>query len=280
MSKATTQDRLAIKTPESAFIHVLQDEFEFSPRVSRELLSTAKEMLVGGVPSSAVRPGQVRLVVASLKAPFGPPLAETDKVEVTLTVDAGAEDAAVRKRDKAESLRQGQILRLTEEALEQGGVLTQEDLARALSVNVRTIRRGVRALKAAGHLVQTRGSVKGVGRGQTHKVRIIELWLDREGYDKIARWTRHSPQAIKRYVSTFLRVVVLHRQGTPVEEIAFLTQASTRLVAEARLQPGNPRSIGTAAYEPAPFRRRHLGRRPGFSRGTPDKYLARKSRAI
>jgi len=232
MSKATTLDRLAVKTPESAFVHVLQEEFEFSPRVSRELLSTAKEMLVGGVPSLAVRPGQVRLVVTSLKAPFGPPLAETDKVEVTLTVDAGAEDAAVRKRDKAEGLRQGQILRLTEEALEQGGVLTQEDLARALSVNVRTIRRGVRALKAAGHLVQTRGSVKGVGRGQTHKVRIIELWLDREGYDKIARWTRHSPQAIKRYVSTFLRVVVLHRQGTPVEEIAFLTQASARLVKE------------------------------------------------
>ena len=89
MSKATTLDRLAIKTPESAFIHVLQEEFEFSPRVSRELLSTAKEMLVGGVPSSAVRPGQVRLVVVSLKAPFGPPLAETDKVEVTLTVDVG-----------------------------------------------------------------------------------------------------------------------------------------------------------------------------------------------
>ena len=48
-------------------------------------------MLVGGVPSAAVRPSQVRLVVASLKAPFGPPLAETDNVEVTLTVDVGAE---------------------------------------------------------------------------------------------------------------------------------------------------------------------------------------------
>ena len=87
-------------------------------------------------------------------------------------------------------------------------------------------------MKRAGHLIQTRGFVKGVGRGQTHKVRIIELWLDREGYDKIARWMHHSPQAIKRYVSTFLRIVVLHRQGTPVEEIAFLTQASVRLVKE------------------------------------------------
>ena len=232
MSRATTLDRLAIKTPEATFLHTLQEEFNFSLRVSRELLSTAKEMLVGGAPSSAVRPGQVRLVVASLKAPFGPPLAETEKVEVTLTVDAGAEDAEVKRRGKAEGLRQGQILRLTEEALEQSGVLTQEDLARALGVHRRTIARDVKVLKAEGHLVQTRGMVKGVGRGQTHKVRIIELWLDRQGYDKIARWMHHSPQAIKRYVSTFLRIVVLHRQETPVEEIAFLTQASARLVNE------------------------------------------------
>jgi predicted ArsR family transcriptional regulator len=230
MSKATTQDRLAVKTPEAAFIHVLQEEFNFSLRVSRELLSTAKEMLVGGAPSAAVRPGQVRLVVTSLKAPFGPPLAETDKVEVTLTVDAGAEDAEVKAREGGEGLRQGRILRLTEEALGQSGVLTQEDLARALSVHPRTIRRDVRVLKAEGHLVQTRGVVKGVGRGQTHKVRIIELRLDREGYDKIARWIHHSPQAIKRYVSTFLRVVLLHRREAAVREIAFLTRSSERLV--------------------------------------------------
>lgn len=232
MSTVTTQGRLAIKTPESAFVHVMQEEFRFSPRVSRELLNTAKEMLVGGVPPSSVRPGQIRLIVSSLKAPFGPPLAETDKVEVTLTVDAGREDTEVKARQGTDGLRQGQILRLTEEALEQGGVLTQEDLARALGVHRRTIVREVKALKAEGHLIQTRGAMKGVGRGQTHKVRIIELWLDRERYDKIARWMHHSPQAIKRYVSTFLRIVVLHRQETPVEEIAFLTQASVRLVKE------------------------------------------------
>jgi transposase len=232
MSKATTQDRLAAKTPETAFLHVLQQEFNFSPRVSSELLSTAQEMLVGGPSSSAVRPGQVRLVVTSLKAPFGPPLAETAKAEVTLTVDAGVEDAVVKAQEGPESLRRGRILRLTEEALEQGGVLTQEDLARALGVDVRTIRRDVGALKTEGHLIQTRGVVKGVGRGQTHKVRVIELWLDREGYDRIGRWLHHSPQAIKRNVSTFLRVVALHRQGASVEEIAFLTQLSVRLVKE------------------------------------------------
>lgn len=33
-------------------------------------------------------------------------------------------------------------------------------------------------------------------------------------------------------MSTFLRMVVLHRQDTPEEEIAFLTQSSVRLVEE------------------------------------------------
>jgi len=107
------------------------------------------------------------------KALFGPPLAEIDKVEVTLTVDNGQEDAEVKRREGAEAQRRGRILRILEEALEQGGVLTQEDVARALRVERRTIARDVKQLKAEGHLVHTRGQVKGVGRGQTHKVRII-----------------------------------------------------------------------------------------------------------
>lgn len=226
----TTQGRLALKTPEAAFLRVLHEEFGFSRRVSRELLQVGQEMLGGGVSALAVRPGQIRLVVASLAAPFGPPLAEVEKVEVTLTVDSGAEDGEVRQRDGLVGLRRGRILRLTEEALAQGGILTQEDLGRALGVEPRTIRRDIQALKADGHLISTRGQVKGVGRGQTHKVKIIELWLDRQGYDQIARRLYHSPQAIKRYIQTFLRIVCLHEQDTPVGEIAFLTHTSERLV--------------------------------------------------
>jgi len=85
-----------------------------------------------------VRPGQIRLVVASLRAPFGPPLRETARVAVTLTVDAGAEDAAVLSEQGRLALRRGRMLRLVEEALEQDGVLTEEDLARALQVTRRS----------------------------------------------------------------------------------------------------------------------------------------------
>lgn len=230
MSSIASHKRLALKTPEASFLHVLQEEFNFSLRVSQELLSTAKEMLVGSTPNGTVRPGQVRLVVAHMNAPFGPPLAETDKVEVTLTVDQGEEDAVVKGRDGLAGQRRGRILRLTVEALEQGGVLTQEDLSRVLGVDARTIRRDVKQLKAEGHIIPTRGQVKGVGRGQTHKVQIIELWLDRVGYEQIARRMYHAPQSIKRYISTFLRMVVLYQKGLTVEEIAFLTKASVKLV--------------------------------------------------
>jgi hypothetical protein len=232
MEATVSRDRLAIKTPEASFLHVLQSEFDFSPRVSRDLLQVAEEMLLGNVPTQRVRPGQTRLVVASMGAPFGPPLSETDKVEITLTVDAGMEDRQVKAREGLRGMRRGQVLRLTAEALEQGGVLTQEDLARVLGVHRRTIARTVQALKEHGHLVQTRGAIQGVGRCQSHKVRIIELWLDREGYEKIARWVHHSPRSIQRYVSTFLRMVVLRRKGTAVSEIAFLTRSSQRLVRE------------------------------------------------
>lgn len=232
MSTKTSADRQAIKTPEGAFVHVLQEEFRFSARLSGEVLQAAQEMLLGHIAPAALRPGQIRVVVASFKAPFGPPLDETDLVEVTLTLDAGSEDVAVRTQEGLSGLRHGRILRMVDEALEQGGVLTHDDLAKVLSVDVRTIRRDVRTLKAEGHVLHTRGPLKGVGRGQTHKVRIIALWLDRTGYDEIARHMHHTAQAIQRYIGTFLRVVTLQRKGAPVEEIAFLTQSSVKLVSD------------------------------------------------
>ena len=134
----------------------------------------------------------------------------TRKTALKGETTTGAEDEEVKQKQGVEAQRQGRVLRILDEALEQGGVLTQEDLARALGVTRRTIIRDVKTLKTEGHLIHTRGQLKGVGRGQTHKAKIIELWLDRESYTKISRWVHHSEQSIKRYVSSFKRIVHLH----------------------------------------------------------------------
>ena len=223
------EERLNEKTAEALFLQRLEREFQIAPRIGQEILETAQESL-WGEGEKRVETGQIEVVVAGLGAAFGPKLRESERVRVRLTVEKGSEDGEVRAQFGAERVRRGRILRVTEEAIEQGGVLTQEDLAGVLQVDRRRIERDIQALRKTGHNVQTRGVLKNVGRGQTHKVKIIELWLRREGYDKIARWMHHSPQAIKRYVSTFLRMVVLVRQGKCAEEIAFITQSSAKLV--------------------------------------------------
>ena len=69
------------------------------------------------------------------------------------------------------TLRRVRIQRLLDEALAQGAVATQEDLAQALHVSLRTIKRDC-AAQAQEVYLPTRGNLHGIGRGQTHKAQI------------------------------------------------------------------------------------------------------------
>ncbi|MBN1660558.1 MAG: AAA family ATPase [Anaerolineae bacterium] len=100
---------------------------------------------------------QVRFDLARPEALAGRPLRAGEMVTVMWTVDAGLEDERLGQREGKVALRRARILRLLAEAGEQGGVPTHADLARALDVTERTIRRDVAALRAAGHLIHTRG---------------------------------------------------------------------------------------------------------------------------
>jgi DNA-binding CsgD family transcriptional regulator len=153
-------------------------------------------------------------------------------VEVTWTLEAGEEDLDVLEKHGRIALRRARILRLVDEALDQGGEPTQEDLAKALGVSTRTIRSDIAALRAKGHRVATRSMIRGAGRGQSHKVIIVELYLKRYTYSDIMRRVRHSPKSIKRYVQTFGRVVMLIRKGLSADEIAHAVGISERLTQE------------------------------------------------
>jgi hypothetical protein len=232
----TAIDRLAVKTLDQRFRYELEIGFEIAPRVSQGILDLAKEVFgLNAVSADGVgrlRPGQIRQVIAAAGAPQGCTLRQIDMVEVTWTLDAGEEDLDVLRRHGPTALRQVRILRLIDEALDQGGEPTQEDLAKALGVNARTIRSDTAVLRAKGHLVATRGKLRGVGRGQSHKVLIVELYLKRYTYTEIMRQAHHSAYAIKRYVQTFGRVVMLERKGLNTSEIAYAVSISERLTRE------------------------------------------------
>lgn len=233
MSHSAT-DRLAVKTLDQRFQYELKTGFDMAPRVAQGILEVAKDIFhldaVSGGQDSCMRPGQIRQVIAAAGAPHGRPLRETEMIEVVWTIKAGAEDLEVLEEHGSQALRQVRILRLVAEALDQGGEPTQEDLGAALGVTARTIRSDIAALRARGYRVATRGKLRGVGRGQTHKVVIVELYLKRHTYSEIKRRTRHSVSAIKRYIQTFGRIVMLTRKGLSVSEIAFAVGISERLV--------------------------------------------------
>ena len=230
---ADTIERLKAKTPQQRFVQLLEQEFQFAPKVAKAVLEEAHINLLGS--SNHLEPGQLRAVLTKRSAPHGRRLREIDLVEVIWTVDAGEEDLLVLQQHGGPALRRSRIQRLLTEALEQGAAATQEDLARVLHTSVRTIKRDFAHLKGKGVTLPTRGYVRGIGRGQTDKAQIIVRWLRGETYDQIVLHTHHSLASIHRYISMFVQVVQLHRQTFAVEEIAMLTQISPYLVREYQL---------------------------------------------
>jgi len=225
-----TIERLQAKTPSQRFLRTLEQEFHFAPKVAQAVLEEA-QVYLQGVPNQ-LRPGQIRVILAKRNARHGRALRDTDTIEVTWTVDAGMEDQQVLQQHGRQALRQVRIQRLLLEALEQNTAAVQEDLAQALQVSVRTIKRDCVDLQAKGVYLPTRGNLQGIGRGQTHKAQIIERWLRGETYDQIALHTHHSFSSIKRYTQTFVRVMELHRQGFTEDQIALVVQIGVPLAQE------------------------------------------------
>lgn len=230
----TALGRIESKTKHAQFVQILESEFEFSPRTARAIMETAKENynLDKIDPALLGKKGQVVVTVVSSKAKHGPRLQELPMVEVVLTRYAGQEDEEIMRRQGNSALRQHQILRMIDECREQGGTLTQEDIANILKVNTRTIRRDIKALREAGFIVPTRGITHDIGPSISHKTKIIQLYLERKTYSEISRISRHSPASIKRYLKNFGQVVFLQNRGLTTKEIAYSIGISARLAKE------------------------------------------------
>lgn len=229
-TQSSLYDRSLEKTAEQVFVNSLRKEFELSPAESAGILDLAKVCLFGDFPETL---GRMKFLCASKKAKHGKPLSEQDMVRVILTLDDGIEDLSVLKDQGATALRQKKILRLTDETYEQGGLLTQEDLGRLLQVSSRTIRNDIKELIKDGNTVHTRGFDHDIGRSVSHKTRIVELFLSGYAYAEIMRKTRHSAHSIKRYVSTFGRLLlIINHDIVDVPEISRLLNNSERLTKE------------------------------------------------
>ena len=131
----------------------------------------------------------------------------------------------------SKTLRKKRLERWTDQAFDQGALLTQLDLACLLGVCDAVVSQYVQEIQHNGKILPTRGNIHDLSGAVTHKREIITLYL--EGYltPEIAVKTKHSKEAVDRYIKDYHSVEILWKHSiTDLDKITQLTRLSKRVV--------------------------------------------------
>jgi hypothetical protein len=222
-------ERLEAKSPEEAIIEEICRDFNLAPFMARAQFEQMRRYFERylGLRRDI---GEMTFLAVSVDTPPGRPMKECKRVPVNLTLDSPDDLEALHHGIAA--LRRSKIQRVTREAQDQGALLTQEDLARLLCASRSTVKRDIAHLRSQGIDVPTRGQMKDIGRGVSHKTCIVRDWLAGYTFSEIKRRRWHTLGSIERYCMAFQRVIHLHAHGLSVEETRVSTGLSERLVQE------------------------------------------------
>jgi hypothetical protein len=145
---------------------------------------------------------------------------------------ATPEDHEVLRHQGLAAMRQQRLARLARQAQVQGGLLTVEDLAYLTCSSTATVKRDLAECRAAGAAVPTRGQIRDIGPGVSHKAQVVQLYLWGLQFTEIERRTRHSEVAIQRYLADFRQIAALYARGASIPEIRAATGRSAGVIGE------------------------------------------------
>lgn len=131
-------------------------------------------------------------------------------------------------RTRVSEMKFARIERYARQARAQGALLTLPDLTVLLGMHVDAVRHHI-----AEHpdvVVPTRGRMRDIGRGVTHKTWIVELYLQMHSETEIVERTQHAYESVEAYLREFVRVMTLADRGMNAVMIRRVTQRSLSLV--------------------------------------------------
>lgn len=158
------------------------------------------------------------------------PIAKTRMKPVILSFVTDVDIDHIANGFSSATLRKRRIRRWVDEAFDQGALLTQLDLAMLLGVCDAVVSKYANEIQREGYLLPTRGNIHDLSGAVTHKREIITLYL--EGYltPEIAVKTKHSKEAVDRYIKDYHRVETLWLHGiTNLDDISHLSHLSKRV---------------------------------------------------
>ena len=222
--------RLTAKDAESAIVARICEDFNLTPVLARAHYEQMTRYFAeyGQVPA---RPGELCYLAVAAEEPAGKPIAACRKVQVRLELAAPVDLEVLQAKGLA-AMRQGRLARLARQARVQGALLTVEDLAYLTCSSPATIKRDLAWLRRHGQAVATRGQVRDIGPGLSHKAAVVQLWLWGLQFTDIEQRTAHSEDAIGRYLADFRQIAALYARGATIPEIRAVTGRSVSLIAE------------------------------------------------
>jgi DNA-binding Lrp family transcriptional regulator len=124
------------------------------------------------------------------------------------------------------------IVRILNQADDQGGCMTNAELAILLKISPSTASKYIRAYESErGILLPRRGSIHDIGPTLTHKKEICRmLFLEGKSIEATCKATRHGPRSVSRYITNFKQVLLCHQKGLSIDEIVHATRISKHVV--------------------------------------------------
>lgn len=236
---SATYDASARKTFHSALCHLLQVEFPglCGPAVTKLFADKIDELYERFYPPRArLKWGQVCWVgVAADETPNRDKRIEDYRlVPVLLDLVTTQDVEETRAADQRDHTRSKKIIRLFQQAYEQGAVLSYADVSLIVHLSMSAISHAVlEHEEQTGLPVPRRGTIHDMGRSVTHKATICyKRLVENKPTSQVAQETFHSPEEVEYYVQCFRRVEMCRNSGMSPAEIAQATAHSLSLVEE------------------------------------------------
>lgn len=213
----------------TSFMDEIMADFALSPVKARAMREIAVEML--SALSDSCPDGEVVYWAVGRTEPAGKPIDACRLVPVSLTL-LDAKDNLPRKltgTSTASAISSSRrCCAIPPQAKYAGGYLTYADLGHLLGIHPEAISRLVRSNPAVA--VPLRGAECDIGRGVTHRRKIIQLYLEMHTETEILARTGYTYESIENYIKEFAAVLVLSERGLTVPLIRRVTGQSIKLI--------------------------------------------------
>lgn len=198
----------------------------FSP-ARAGLLSDAVESAGQNREGLQRKPGDIVFWAISDKEPAGKERKDCELVAAVLDFYNLEKDRCTR--GSSSNLKLQKAIRFATQARKQAGLLCLPDIAFLLGIDIRSLQR---AIQKTNIFIPTRGTIMDIGRGVTHRVQIVTLYIQGYTETQIVKRTNHTYDSIAAYIEEFTRVMLLFERGLPPNHIRKVLGRSQKLVNE------------------------------------------------